>query len=245
MLDDCFAYDSKLVKEGFMIGDGVPLQTIRMAKTLKWQHGAVVVTDGPFTETKEHLGGIGILEVRDMADAVAQLSKHPGLRYGATFEIRPIDEETLQRQVESIAKWRGQLPAKEVEGVRFGSLGYINASGRESRSRGDFEGMMKQCIAFDEERVKAGQWLNGVGLQHTSTAKTLRAKSGSILVTDGPFTETKEYLGGVVLHKFKDLNDAIATLSNHPALPFGVTIEIRPLAEEINKRWESQVKRSQ
>jgi hypothetical protein len=39
------------------------------------------------------------------------------------------------------------------------------------------------------------------------------------------------------------LNDATATLSNHPALPFGVTIEIRPLAEDINKRWESQVKR--
>jgi hypothetical protein len=176
MLDECFTYDSKLVKEGFMIGDGVPLQKARMAKTLKWQNGAVVVTDGPFTETKEHLGGIGILEVCDMAHAVEQLSKHPGLRYGATFEIRPIDEESLQPQAESIAKWRGQLPAKDVEAMRFASLGYINESGWESRSKGDFEGMIKQCIAFDEERVKAGQWLNGVGLQHSSTAKTLRAE---------------------------------------------------------------------
>jgi hypothetical protein len=135
MLDDCFAYDSKLVKEGFMIGDGVPLQTIRTAKTLKWQNGAVVVTDGPFTETKEHLGGVGILEVRDMAHAIEQLSKHPGLRYGATFEIRPIDEESLQRQAQSIAKWRGRLPAKDVEGLRFASLGYINESAGESRSK--------------------------------------------------------------------------------------------------------------
>jgi hypothetical protein len=245
MLDDCFAYDGKLVKDGIIIGDGVPLQSIRSAKTLKWQHGAVVVTDGPFTETKEHLGGVGILEVRDMAHAVEQLSKHPGLRYGAVFELRPIDEASLQRQAESMAKWRGQLPAQDVEGARFGSLGYINASGWESRSASDLEGMMTQCIAFDEERAKAGQWLSGVGLQPASTAKTLRSKGGKLTVTDGPFAETKEYLGGMVVHKFKDLDDAIATLSKHPALPFGVAIEIRPLAEEINQRWESQVKRSQ
>jgi hypothetical protein len=90
MLDDCFTYDSKLLKAGRMIGDGVPLQAARTARTLSWQTGAVIVTDGPFAETKELLGGIGVLEARDMAHAIELLSKHPGLQYGATFEIRPI-----------------------------------------------------------------------------------------------------------------------------------------------------------
>ena len=237
MLEDCFTYDSKLLEVGHMIGDGVPLQPIRTATTLRWQNGVPVVTDGPFAETKEHLGGIGVLEARDMAHAVELLSKHPGLQYGATFEIRPINEESLQRQAASIAKWRGNLPATDVKGVRFASLGYVNGMGGGSKSKSDFDVMMRQCVAFDEERVKAGQWMSGIGLQETSTAKTLRAKAGDVIVTDGPFAETKEYLGGVVVLAFKDLNDAIASLSNHPALPFGVVIEIRPINEEVSKRW--------
>src|SRR5262245_39975682 len=101
--------------------------------------------------------------------------------------------------------------------------------------------MTKQTIAFDEERVKSGQWLSGIGLQSTRTAKTLRAKAGQVLVTDGPFAETKEYLGGVVVLALKDVNEAVAMLSKHPALPFGVGIEIRPIHVEIDKLWKSKV----
>ena len=99
---------------------------------------------------------------------------------------------------------------------------------------------MKQCIAFDEERVKSGQWQSGIGLQNARTAKTLQAKSGQVIVTDGPFAETKEYLGGVVVLALKNLSDAVALLSKHPALPFGVAIEIRPIDEDINKRWKAK-----
>jgi hypothetical protein len=243
MLEVCFTYDSNLLKNGHMIGDGMPLQPIRTATTLRWQNGAAVVRDGPFAETKEHLGGIGVLEARDMAHAVELLSKHPGLQCGATFEIRPINEESLKRQAASMAKWRGSLPATDVNGMRFASLGYINEMGWESKSKSDFDVMMRQCIAFDEERAKAGQWMSGIGLQETRTAKTLRANAGDVIVTDGPFAETKEYLGGVVVLAFKDLNDAIASLSNHPALPFGVVIEIRPIDDEVSKRWRELLAR--
>jgi hypothetical protein len=50
-----------------------------------------MVTDGPFVETKEHLGGILYLEARDLNHAIQLMSRHPGVRAGA-FELRPADE---------------------------------------------------------------------------------------------------------------------------------------------------------
>src|SRR5262245_49153873 len=126
MLEDCFTYDKKLLKDGHMLDDGAALQPSRRAKTLRWQNGTVVVCDGPFAETKEQLGGVGLLEARDMIHAVELMSKHPGLRYGATFEIRPIDEESLKRRGKSVAAWRSTAPAADPQAQKFASLGYIN-----------------------------------------------------------------------------------------------------------------------
>ena len=93
--------------------------------------------------------------------------------------------------------------------------------------------MLKECIAFDEARHKAGQWQSGIALQSIQTAKTLRSKGGNVVVLDGPFAETKEWLGGVVVLALKDKKHAVDLLSNHPALRYGVAIEIRPIDEEI------------
>src|SRR5262245_34098712 len=126
MVEDCFAYDSKLLKDGHLLADGAALKPSGTAKILRWKNGAVLVTDGPFAETKEQLGGIGVMEASDMGQAVELMSRHPGLRYGATFEIRPIDEESLNRQAAFFAKWRSSMPATDATGVKFASLGYIN-----------------------------------------------------------------------------------------------------------------------
>src|SRR5262245_39124448 len=90
--------NASLLKEGNMLYDGAALLPSQSAKTLRWRNGKVIVTDGPYAETKEQLGGIGVLEARDLVHAVELLSKHPGLNYGATFEIRPIDEGSLKCQ---------------------------------------------------------------------------------------------------------------------------------------------------
>src|SRR5262245_51278407 len=187
MIDECFTYDNKLVKDGHMTDDVAALQPVRTAKTLRWRNGAVVVTDGPFAETKEQLGGIGVLEADDMMHAVELLSKHPGLHYGATFEIRPIDEESLKRKAESLAAIRNSAPRVDPRAQKFVCMGYINETDWQSKSQSDFDTMMNQCIAFDEARIKNGQWLNGIALQSARTAKTLRVKAGKVTVTDGPF----------------------------------------------------------
>jgi hypothetical protein len=93
MVEECFAYDDVLLKNGHWVEGGQALQSVRTAKTLRWKDGKVVVTDGPYAETKEQLGGTGMLEARDMEHAVELMSKHPGVRLGGPFEIRPVDEE--------------------------------------------------------------------------------------------------------------------------------------------------------
>jgi len=87
-IDACSTYDDELRNGGHFAG-GEALDSARNATTLRFTNGKVTITDGPFTETKEQLGGILILEARDLNHAIQLMSKHPGVR-GGPFEIRPI-----------------------------------------------------------------------------------------------------------------------------------------------------------
>lgn len=87
-MDACFIYDEELQKNGHMVG-GEALQPVNTATTVRHRNGKPQITDGPFAETKEFLGGIMILEARDLNEAISLISKHPSLKMGGTFEIRP------------------------------------------------------------------------------------------------------------------------------------------------------------
>ena len=87
LMDECFAYDDVLRKNGHFAG-GEALESAQSAATLRYQKGKVIVTDGPYAETKEQLGGILILEAEDLKHAIELMSKHPGVKAGP-FEIRP------------------------------------------------------------------------------------------------------------------------------------------------------------
>ena len=91
MFDACFEYDDHLRANGNWAG-GEALQPPETALTLSWKNGKVATTDGPYTETKEQLGGILILEARDMNHAVQLIAQHPAIKYGSTFEIRPVGD---------------------------------------------------------------------------------------------------------------------------------------------------------
>jgi hypothetical protein len=92
MLDECFAYDDELRKHGHFAG-GEALQGPQTAATLRWKQGKVSVADGPYAETKEQIGGILMLEARDLNQAIQLMSKHPGVKAGP-FEIRPAADLT-------------------------------------------------------------------------------------------------------------------------------------------------------
>jgi hypothetical protein len=87
-MDECFVYDEELKRKGHWIG-GEALESAQTAKTLRYKRGKISATDGPFAETKEQLGGILLLEADDLNHAVELMSKHPGMKMGSTFEIRP------------------------------------------------------------------------------------------------------------------------------------------------------------
>jgi hypothetical protein len=95
-VDECFSYDDELRKNGHYVA-GEALQSARNARTLRFQNGKVSIIDGPFAETKEQLGGILVLEARDLNHAIQLMSKHPGVR-GGGFEIRPVADLTLMMQ---------------------------------------------------------------------------------------------------------------------------------------------------
>ena len=154
----------------------------------------------------------------------------------------------FQRNQALDAKYRNDAAAASsanADTVKFAALGYGCVAERKSSDTFALDAMLEECIAFDVARRKAGQWLGGIKLQGVETAKTLRAKGGKVVVTDGPFAETKEQLGGVVVLGLTDMNHAIELLSNHPALRFGVTIEVRPIDEELNAALGSQAEPDQ
>jgi hypothetical protein len=101
LMNQCFAYDDELRRGGHFLG-GEALQSVRNAATLRYRRGKVAVTDGPYAKTKEQLGGLLVLEARDLNHAIQLMSKHPGVRFGP-FEIRPVDEDQCVGQTKPAA----------------------------------------------------------------------------------------------------------------------------------------------
>jgi hypothetical protein len=102
-LDSCFAYDDILRAKGHFVA-GEALQSSKTATTVRPQDGNPSVTDGPFAETKEQLGGVLILEAKNLDEAIQLISKHPGIAT-AGFEIRPIAD--LGAMIRESEKRRG------------------------------------------------------------------------------------------------------------------------------------------
>lgn len=118
--------------------------------------------------------------------------------------------------------------------MKFVCLGFIDESKYEALSEAEGQRMMQECFAYDDELRRGGHFLGGEALQSARNAVTLRFKNGSLNVTDGPYAETKEMLGGILLLEARDLNHAIELMSKHPGVKVG-PFEIRPADEAINQ----------
>ena len=107
---------------------------------------------------------------------------------------------------------------------------YANEAEMTGRSPEDKQAMFAEYGEFTKSIIGSGHFKAGDALQPTSTATTVRVRDRKPLVTDGPFAETREQLGGYYIIEAPDLDRAIAIAGRVPAARWG-TVEIRPVME--------------
>ena len=105
---------------------------------------------------------------------------------------------------------------------------YGDESQWSSATPGQISQVMEAYGAFGEEAGQAGVILAGEGLEPTSSATTVRVRDGERMLTDGPFAETKEQLGGFYLLECNSLDEAIEWASKIPGASSG-SVEVRPV----------------
>src|SRR3954451_18839619 len=97
-------------------------------------------------------------------------------------------------------------------------------AGDETAEEHQYDG----CDGWGEDLARRGKIHGGGGLRPPSEATTIRVRDGEVLLTDGPFTEAKEQIGGYVVLECDDLDEALEIAAKHPAAPYG-SIEVRPI----------------
>jgi hypothetical protein len=124
--------------------------------------------------------------------------------------------------------------------MKYICFGYLDVGNWEKKSQAEREAMIDACLAYDDELKKNGHWVSGEGLQG---ATTVTWRNGNVSVTDGPYAETKELLGGLLIVDARDLNHAIQLISKHPGVQMG-RWEIRPAQDLAPMMAESERRRS-
>ncbi|HYC46687.1 MAG TPA: YciI family protein [Burkholderiales bacterium] len=117
--------------------------------------------------------------------------------------------------------------------MKYLCLAYYDVKTFESTSKDELKAVVSQCPAHDAELRQSGHLLVQASLGEVTGTTTIRPKNGKPTVTDGPFTETKEQVGGFFMIEARDLNEAILIASKHPAAHLGEqlgwAIEVRPI----------------
>lgn len=126
--------------------------------------------------------------------------------------------------------------------MKFICLGYADPTRFESLSEQERQQIMEDCLSYDAELRKNGHFAGGEALQTPQTAITLRFQNGSVQATDGPFAETKEQLGGILILEADNMQHAVELMSKHPGVRIG-PFEIRPANEEVNELIRQHIQR--
>ena len=114
--------------------------------------------------------------------------------------------------------------------MKYLCFGYLDVKAWETKSDSERNAMIDACCAYDDELKRNGNWAGGEGLQGPETATMLRYRDGKVAVTDGPFVEAKEVLGGYWMLQAKSKQEVVEWMKRCPAED-GDTIEIRQVFE--------------
>lgn len=205
-------------KAGSAIIGGEALQPSATAATVRSGAGDALVTAGPFTETTEVIGGLYVLETDTLDDAI-ELCRHiPAARLG-TVEIRPLV------QWQDRGRPEGPLP----EGTdRYLALIYGKETAADVPDTPEWE---QGAAAHGRFAEWAGDDIQAGGaLRPAATTTTLRVRDGEVLVTDGPYAEAAEVVGGLYIFGPVSRDRAVALAARIPVNPGGA-VGLHPIWE--------------
>jgi hypothetical protein len=114
--------------------------------------------------------------------------------------------------------------------MKYLCLVYQEEQKLNALSQPQMDALVGACIGWVGELEQSGHHIFSAGLQSVQTATTVRHRDGKLSLTDGPFAETKEFLGGFTMIEARDLNEAIQIASKFPAARLG-SMEVRPVLE--------------
>ena len=114
--------------------------------------------------------------------------------------------------------------------MRFLCLVYHEEEKLAALSQRQMDSLVGACIGWVEELEKGGHHILSAGLQSVRSAATVRLRNGELSTTDGPFAETKEFLGGFTLINANDFDQALQLAAKFPSAGIG-SMEVRPLIE--------------
>ncbi|HEX3616955.1 MAG TPA: YciI family protein [Solirubrobacteraceae bacterium] len=179
------------------------------AKTVRVRDGETLISDGPFADTKEFIAGFDIIDAENLDEAIAIAAKHPVSWYSA-IELRPF------------------MPGLEVpKQWAYADLRYLLMM--FDGGGGDAPEVEAEVLATrdDWRATAAAKLVVAHGLEHRDNATTVRVRDGQLLLTDGPFAETKEFLAGIAVLNTDSEQEAIELAAEFPLARFHM-VEVRP-----------------
>ena len=210
-VSDCLAKAGKITDELAREGKlrcGAPLAPASDGALVRVRDGKAFVSDGPFPEAKEVVAGFWIVDVASRDEAIAIASRSPQAAYGIV-EVHPVD-------------FRLTYTDKE-EGTPF-----LFAFRREEGLEDPDKAKLKEMIAFSDALASQGMLIETAPLAPEPQPARVEVRRGETFVSDGPFAEAKEAVGGYGVVRVKDRAAAIALAKRYPHARWG-PVELREI----------------
>jgi hypothetical protein len=199
---------AQALARGGKLRRGAPLAAESDRAHVRVREGKALVSDGPFTETKEAVGGFWIVDVADREEAIAVAGRCPHARHGVV-EVHP-------------------LAARHVFADSGRGTPFLLAFHMEPGLSDPDGSKLREMIAFGEDLARQGKLLETTPLADDPPAARIMVRRGKTLVTDGPFAEAKEGIGGYSLVRVSDRAAAIELAKIYPHARWG-PVEVREI----------------
>jgi hypothetical protein len=204
--------------------EGGPLRPVRESAVVRVHDGEILVSDGPFAETKEQIAGYDVVECSSLDEAIEVAAKHPMASFGAV-EVRSLGPGGW---------WRSAEPHDPADAPEYLMIHRVDVTAEVSPAdncTAPGSPAAHALQAWIAEMEKRGVNLAGGRLEHPEAARTVRVRDGEMLVSDGPFAETKEQVVGLNILTCPSLAEVAEVAAQHPTARIGA-LELRPFADE-------------